>query len=137
MDWINADFDDCPDIARNLDPVVICEWEDLVTKRISNLLYFAEEKIAIRKGFSQTGFAKRELPKFSGSVLDYPLFKKNWSIEITPNCLPQLVELNTLKGVVPLSAKDRLYEVETLQEAWHILDRIYGQHFDLRNKLKQ
>ena len=61
----------------------------------------------------------------------------NWKIEITPNCLPQLVELNTLKGVVPSSARDRLYEVNTLQEAWGILDRIYGQHFDLRNKLKQ
>ena len=75
-DWANTDYDECPDIARNLDPVVICEWEDSVSKQISDLLYFAEEKIAIRKGFSQTGFAKRELPKLSGSVLDYPLFKK-------------------------------------------------------------
>ena len=54
----------------------MCEWEDLMSKRIANLLYSAEEKIAICKGFFQTGFAKRELPKFSGSVLDYPLFKK-------------------------------------------------------------
>ena len=36
-----------------------------------------------------------------------------------------------------MSAKDRLYEVENIQEAWLILDQIYGQHFDLRNRLKQ
>ena len=137
FEWVNADFSHCPNIERILDPENICDWEDKVARRISNLIYLAEEKISIRKGFSQTGFAKRELPKFNGSVLDYPLFKKNWSIEITPNCLPQMVELNTLKGVLPLSAKDMLYEVDSLQEAWAILDKIYGQSFDLRNKLKQ
>ena len=65
------------------------------------------------------------------------MFKKNWEIEISPNCLPELIELNSLKGAVPSSARDRLYEINSLQEAWVILDRIYGQHFDLRNKLKQ
>ena len=38
---------------------------------------------------------------------------------------------------MPFNAKDRLYEVETLEEAWTILNKIYGKEFDLRNKLKQ
>ena len=38
---------------------------------------------------------------------------------------------------MPSNAKDRLYEVETLEEAWTILNKIYGKEFDLRNKLKQ
>ena len=42
-----------------------------------------------------------------------------------------------MKNSIPLSAKDRLYEIETLREAWSILEKIYGKSFDLRNKLKQ
>ena len=56
---------------------------------------------------------------------------------MSPGGLPELIELNNLKAAVPLSAKDRLYEVETLKEAWTILEQIYGKEFDLRNKLKQ
>ena len=65
------------------------------------------------------------------------MFKKNWAIEVTPGGLPEVIELNHLKAAVPSSAKDRLYEVETLKEAWSILEQIYGKEFDLRNRLKQ
>ena len=69
--------------------------------------------------------------------MDFPLFKKNWSIEVSPRGLPELIELNHLKDSVPPAARDRLYEIETLREAWSILDKIYGKEFDLRNRLKQ
>ncbi len=62
--------------------------------------------------------------------------KKNWSIEISPVGLPELIELNHLKDSVPVTAKDRLYEVGSMAEAWDILDKVYGKEFDLRNKLK-
>ena len=65
------------------------------------------------------------------------MFKKNWVIEVSPSGLPELIELNYLKNSIPLSAKDKLYEIETLREAWSILEKIYGKSFDLRNKLKQ
>merc|ERR1712240_282474 len=65
-----------------------------------------------------------------------PLFKKNWSIEISPVGLPELIELNHLKDSVPVTAKDRLYEVGSMAEAWDILDKVYGKEFDLRNKIK-
>ena len=128
--WINSDLD-------QIDPIGLSSWEDQVSKSIASVLYRAEEKITIRKGLAQTGFAKRDPPKFNGSVLDFPLLKKNWAIEVSPSGLPNLIELNHLKNSIPPSAKDRLYEVETLKEAWSILEKIYGKSFDLRNRLKQ
>ena len=94
-------------------------------------------KKTIRKGLAQTGFTKRNPPKFNGSVIDFPLFKKNCAIEVNPSGFPELIELNHLKNSIPPSAKDRLYEIETLKEAWSILEKIYGKSFDLRNRLKQ
>ena len=51
--------------------------------------------------------------------------------------MPELIELNHLKNLILPSAKDRLYEIESLKEAWSILENIYGKSFDLRNRLKQ
>merc|ERR1712115_763849 len=119
------------------DPIELCIWEDKIDKDIASVLYQTEDLINIRKGLAQSGIKKRDPPKFSGSVLDYPLFKKNCSIEVSPGGLPELIELNLLKDSVPLTAKDRLYEVGSMVEAWDISNKIYGKEFDLRNKLKQ
>ena len=51
--------------------------------------------------------------------------------------MQELIELNHLKNSIPPAAKDSLYEIETLKEAWSILEKIYGMSFDLRNRLKQ
>jgi len=125
------------DKLGHFDPIDLCNWEDRMVKDINSVLYQTEDLINVRKGLAQSGIKKRDPPKFSGSVLDYPLFKKNWSIEVSPGGLPELIELNLLKDAVPLTAKDRLYEVTSMVEAWDILNKIYGKHFDLRNRLKQ
>ena len=62
--------------------------------------------------FSQVGFAKRETPKFNGAVLDFPLLKKKLG---RGNCLPQLIELNSLKGNISDSSKNKLYEFDKLK----------------------
>ena len=129
--WINDDK------ICHIDPIELSDWENNIRKKIANVLYQTEDKINIRKGLAQSGLKKRDPPNFNGSVLDFPLFKKNWAIEVSPGGLPELIELNHLKAAVPSSAKDRLYEVETLKEAWTILEQIYGKEFYLRNKLKQ
>ena len=129
--WINDDK------VCHLDPIELSNWEDRIGKDIATVLYQTEDKINIRKGLAQSGIKKRDPPCFNGSVLDFPLFKKNWSIEVTPVGLPELIELNHLKASVPSSARDRLYEIETLKEAWSILEKIYGKEFDLRNRLGQ
>jgi len=128
--WINDDK------LCYFDPIDLCNWEDRIGKDIATVLYQTEDVINIRKGLAQSGIKKRDPPSFNGSVLDYPLFKKNWSIEVSPGGLPELIELNLLKDSVPNIAKDRLYEIENLAEAWSILDKVYGKEFDLRNKLK-
>ena len=129
--WINDDK------LCYFDPIDLSNWEDRIGKDIATVLYQTEDVINIRKGLAQSGIKKRDPPSFNGSVLDYPLFKKNWSIEVSPGGLPELIELNHLKDSVPPAARDRLYEIETLREAWSILDKIYGKEFDLRNRLKQ
>ena len=132
--WINDDK------ICHIDPIELSNWEDNISRNIANVLYQTEDKINIRKGLAQSGLKKRDPPSFSGSVLDFPLFKKNWAIEVTQGGLPELIELNhlkALKAAVSSTAKDRLYEVETLEEAWTILNKIYAKEFDLRNKLKQ
>merc|ERR1711867_28512 len=118
------------------DPIDLCNWEDRMVRDIASVLYQTEDLINVRKGLAQSGMKKRDPPSFSGSVLDYPLLKKNWSIEVSPGGLPEIIELNHLKDSVPATAKDRLYEVESMSEAWSILDKVYGKEFDLRNKLK-
>ena len=93
--WINDDK------ICHLDPIELSNWEDKISKDIANVLYQTEDKITIRKGLAQSGLKKRDPPCFNGSVLDFPLFKKNWSIEVTPGGLPELIELNHLKAAVP------------------------------------
>ena len=66
--WIKKDLD-------QVDPIELSNWEDQTSKSIARVLYGAEEKLTIRKGLAQTGFAKRDPPKFNGSVLDFPLLK--------------------------------------------------------------
>ena len=116
--WINDDK------ICNIDPIELSNWEDNISRKIANVLYQTEDKITIRKGLAQSGLKKRDPPSFNGSVLYFPLLKKNCAFEVTPGGLPELIELNHLKAAVPSSAKDRLYEVETLKEAWSILEQI-------------
>ena len=58
VDYVNSDLD-------QIDPIGLSSWEDQVSKNIAKVLYRAEEKITIRKGLAQTGFAKRDPPKFN------------------------------------------------------------------------
>ena len=67
--WINCEL-------NQIDPIDLSRWEDQTSKNIAQILYRAEDKITVRKGLAQTGFTKRDPPKFNGSVLDFPLFKK-------------------------------------------------------------
>ena len=75
--WINDDT------VCQIDPLELNNWENKIGKQIAKILYQSEDKLNIRKGLAQSGLKKRDPPSFSGSVLDFPLFKKNWAIEVS------------------------------------------------------
>ena len=62
---------------NQIDPIDLSRWEDKISKKIAQILYRAEDKLTVRKRLAQTGFTKKDHPKLNGSVLDFPLFKKN------------------------------------------------------------
>ena len=37
-EWVYADFASCPEVERELDPELVCEWEDIVSRRISKII---------------------------------------------------------------------------------------------------
>merc|ERR1712112_309219 len=84
--WISDDK------VCQIDPLELNDWENKIGKQIAKVLYQSEDKLNIRKGLAQSGLKKRDPPSFSGSVLDFPLFKKNWAIEVSQGGLPELVE---------------------------------------------
>merc|ERR1712041_2086 len=65
------------DKLGHFDPIDLCNWEDRMVRDIASVLYQTEDLINVRKGLAQSGIKKRDPPKFNGSVLDYPLLKKN------------------------------------------------------------
>ena len=70
-------------------------------------------------------------------MLEYYIFKQKWKVEVQPSLLPEQAELNYLKESIPNDAKDRLYEVSSLNEAWKKLDLLYGQSMEICSKLKK
>ena len=67
--WINCEL-------NQIDSIDLSRWEDQISKVIAQILYRAEDKLTIRRGLAQTGFTKRDPPKFNGSVLDFPYLRK-------------------------------------------------------------
>ena len=75
-------------------------------------------------------------PKFSGDDLDFAEFKRKWHSQVTKAYLPEETELDKLREAVPKEARDQLYGVVKLSEAWAILSKRYGDKFLISKKLK-
>ena len=57
-------------------------WGEDTEQAIEDLLLDREQQISIRKGFSQSGFQKRKLPSFDGSILENFNWKKKWANKV-------------------------------------------------------
>ena len=79
---------------------------------------------------------KTKLPKFNGDDLEFGEFKRKWDAQVHKANLPEKSELDKLKDAVPKDAKDQLYGVEKLDEAWEILTKRYGNKLIIGKKLK-
>ena len=59
------------------------------------------------------------------------------SNQISPELQLESHEVFNLKDNLPLAAKNKLIDIESLAECWQILDREYGNSSEIRAKLKQ
>merc|ERR1712082_420313 len=84
----------------------------------------------------QVFLEKTKPPKFNGDVLEFAEFKRKWMAQVNKANLPEESELDKLRDNIPKEAKDQLYAVEKLDEAWKILSQRYGDKMVIGRKLK-
>lgn len=75
-------------------------------------------------------------PRFNGTELEFPEFRRKWLAQVNKASLPEESELDKLREAVPRQAKDMLYGVTSLTEAWKILTHRYGNPDLISKKLK-
>ena len=123
------------------------EWRQLQLALIASLNTSLETSIEERRVANtsekarpassySTFFKKQEPPKFKGDCLDYLEFKKKWASQVNSHNPPVEFEIDLLKKNIPEEGKKKLYEVETLNAAWKLLDNLYGDERLICQKLK-
>ena len=85
---------------------------------------------------SHTYLKKQDPPVFSGDFLHYPEFKMRLSSQVHSEKLVEQEELDHLRDNVPESAKKMLTGEKSLESAWKILTKLFGNKTMLANKLK-
>merc|ERR1712101_80398 len=93
-------------------------------------------EVSERKAATQSGLKKLYYPHFKGDILNYLEFKKRWAAKVVPERKPQVIEIVALRDSIPASAKAKIADVTTMDEAWRILDLEFGEVQELRAKLK-
>ena len=84
----------------------------------------------------QVFLEKSKPPTFNGEDVDFPEFKRKWMAIVTKANLPTETELDKLRDNIPKDAKEQLYGVTKLDEAWNILTQRYGDPLLIGRKLK-
>ena len=86
---------------------------------------------------SDHSYLKRvDPPKFEGDMVTYPDFKRKWKATVGNANLSAESELDRLKDNVPSSAAKTLFGEVSMEGAWKILDKMYGNKTLIANKLK-
>ena len=84
----------------------------------------------------QVFLEKTKPTKFLGEDLDFPEFQRKWASQVHKANLPEETELDKLRDAVTREAKDQLYGVTKLEEAWSILSKRFGDKMLISKKLK-
>ena len=95
------------------------------------------ESKVISESRGQVFLEKTKPPKFDGSELEFPEFQRKWKAQVGKAGLPEESELDKLRDAVPKQAKDMIYGVTKLDEAWTILGHRYGNKDLISKKLKE
>ena len=85
----------------------------------------------------QVFLEKTKPPRFDGSELEFPEFQHKWKAQVNKAGLPVESELDKLRDAVPKQAKDMLFGVTCLDEAWKILSHRFGNKDLISKKLKE
>ena len=83
-----------------------------------------------------TFFEKQKPPKFNGDCLDYCEWKLKWNEVVHCHNIPERQELGLLKECIPENAKKKLYKVESLDNAWEKLQKLFGNPSLITQMLK-
>ena len=123
------------------------EWRQIQLTYIASLTTSLEEsmedkrvaKAVERKKPStsySTFFKKQDPPKFKGDCLEYVEFRKKWASQVSSHSPPDEFEIDLLKRNIPEEGKKKLYEVESMNSAWRLLDNLYRDERLTCQKLK-
>ena len=75
-------------------------------------------------------FEKRTLPKFGGTLREYPTFKKDWTAHVAPN-YDEAAQLYELKSRVPARVRNRVEKFTTMEQFWAFMDGEFGDEDEL------
>ena len=87
-------------------------------------------------GSGKTYLRKVDPPIFNGDCVEFPEFKRKWRAQVTRENMEEESELDRLRDCVPDTAKKMLVGEESLDSAWKILTKLYGNKTMIANKLK-
>ena len=90
----------------------------------------------VEKPREQVYLEKTKPPRFNGDNLEFPEFQRKWESQVNKANLPEETELDKLRDALPKDAKDQLYGVTKLDEAWKILSKRFGDKDLISKKLK-
>ena len=97
---------------------------------------FSSDSTVGDKPREQVFLEKTRPPKFNGDELEFPEFLRKWQSQVNKANLPEETELDKLRDNIPKDAKDQIYGITKLDEAWQILSRRFGDKMLLGKKLK-
>ena len=73
---------------------------------------------------------KRRLPKFKGTLREYPTFKKDWQTQMAPKYTDE-VQLYELRELVPVKDKIHVEKFLKIEEFCKYMDVKYGNKKEL------
>ena len=79
---------------------------------------------------------KIDPPKFEGDIIEYPDFKRKWKANVGAANLPFEGELDRLKDNIPVQAAKLIFCENSMDSAWSVLDKMYGNKTMIASKLK-
>ena len=91
---------------------------------------------AVEKNKDHTFLKKIDPPKFDGDIVVYPDFKRKWVANVSRSNLCTESELDRLRDNVPSQAAKMLFSEVTMERAWAIMDKLFGNKTMIANKLK-